>query len=234
MLIPAVLAPVAAGSIALLATFVAYRMRRRVREERADSGYRFGQLGSASLVSLAHGTNDAQKTMGVIVLALVAHGSMDADNVTVPLWVKVSAATAIALGTYIGGWRIIRTLGRKITGDVEPAQGFSAESTAGAVILASSYYGFPLSTTQVTSGAVIGSGVGKRLSEVRWTLAGRMVTAWLLTLPAAGAVAALAFELSDLIGSGTGALLVGLLGASLAALLFWATQRRDPVTADTV
>jgi PiT family inorganic phosphate transporter len=117
---------------------------------------------------------------------------------------------------------------------VEPPQGFSAESTAGGVILASSYYGFPLSTTQVTSGAVLGSGVGKRLAEVRWGLAARMVMAWLVTIPAAGAVAALAFELSDTIGTGVGALFVGLAGAALAAALFLVTQRRDPVTAETV
>jgi PiT family inorganic phosphate transporter len=172
--------------------------------------------------------------MGVIVLALVIHGSIDADNVTIPLWVKVAAATAIALGTYMGGWRIIRTLGHKLTGDIEPPQGFSAESSAGAVILASSYYGFPLSTTHVTSGAVIGSGLGKRLAEVRWGLAARMISAWLITLPAAGVVAAGAFELSDAIGGGWGALVVGLCGAVVAALLFYATQRRDPVTAETV
>jgi inorganic phosphate transporter, PiT family len=234
VVIPALMAPVAAGAIALLATFIAYRLRRRLDRDRADRGYRLGQIGSASLVSLAHGTNDAQKTMGVIVLALVIHGSIDADNVTVPLWVKFAAATAIALGTYMGGWRIIRTLGHRLTGDVESPQGFSAESSAGAVILASSYYGFPLSTTQITSGAVMGSGVGKRLAEVRWGLAGRMVTAWLITLPAAGLVAAGAFELSDAIGGGWGALLVGLVGGALAALLFFTAQRRDPVTAETV
>ncbi len=234
VVIPALMAPLAAGGIALLATFTAYRLRRRIDPERADRGYKLGQIGSASLVSLAHGTNDAQKTMGVIVLALVIHGSIDANNVTVPLWVKVAAATAIALGTYMGGWRIIRTLGHKLTGDVETPQGFSAESSAGAVILASSYYGFPLSTTQITSGAVMGSGVGKRLAEVRWGLAGRMVTAWLITLPAAGLVAAGAFELSDSIGGGGGALVVGVCGAALAATLFFVTQRRDPVTADTV
>jgi PiT family inorganic phosphate transporter len=234
VIIPALLAPLIAGGVALLATFIAYRMRTLMSRRRADDGFRFGQIGSASLVSLAHGTNDAQKTMGVIVLALIAHGSMDAGNVSVPLWVKLAAATSIAIGTYMGGWRIIRTLGKRITGEVEPPQGFSAESTAGGVILASSYYGFPLSTTQVTSGAVLGSGVGKRLAEVRWGLAARMVMAWLVTIPAAGAVAALAFELSDTIGTGVGALFVGLAGAALAAALFLVTQRRDPVTAETV
>ena len=233
VIIPALLAPVIAGAIGLVATFIAYRMRTQVSREGADRGFRFGQLGSASLVSLAHGTNDAQKTMGIMVLALVAHGSLDASS-GVPFWVKLAAASSIALGTYIGGWRIIRTLGRKITGDVEPPQGFAAESSAGSVILASSYYGFPLSTTQVTSGAVIGSGIGKRLAEVRWGLAGRMVMAWLVTLPAAGAVAAGAFELADALGAGLGAVVVGVTGAALAAALFFAVQRHDPVTAETV
>ena len=213
---------------------MAYRLRRRLDRDRTDRGYKLGQIGAASLVSLAHGTNDAQKTMGVIVLALIIHGSIDADNVTIPLWVKVAAATSIALGTYMGGWRIIRTLGHKLTGDVEPPQGFSAQSSAGAVILASSYYGFPLSTTQITSGAVMGSGLGKRLAEVRWGLAGRILTAWLITLPAAVLVAAGAFELSDAIGGGWGALVVGVSGAALAASLFFLTQRRDPVTGETV
>ena len=233
VIIPAVLAPLIAGSVGLLATLVAYRMRTRMSQQRSDSGFRLGQLGSASLVSLAHGTNDAQKTMGIIALALIAHGSLDSGS-GIPLWVKLAAATSIALGTYIGGWRIIRTLGRKLTGDVEPPQGFAAESSAGSVILASSYYGFPLSTTQVTSGAVIGSGIGKRLAEVHWGLAGRMVTAWLITLPAAGLVAAGAFELADALGTGAGALIVGLAGAAIAAGMFFAVQRRDPVNAETV
>jgi inorganic phosphate transporter, PiT family len=233
VIIPALLAPLVAGAVGLVATFIAYRMRERTDRGHSDRGFKVGQVGSASLVSLAHGTNDAQKTMGIIVLALVAHGSIDAGS-GVPLWVKLAAATSIAAGTYIGGWRIIRTLGRKITGDVESPQGFAAESSAGSVILASSYYGFPLSTTHVTSGAVIGSGMGKRLAEVRWGLAGRMVTAWLVTLPAAGLVAAGAFELADALGAGAGALVVGLAGAALAAVLFVVVQRRDPVTADTV
>ena len=172
--------------------------------------------------------------MGIITLALIAHGSLDGENVAIPVWVKLAAATAIALGTYIGGWRIIRTLGKKVAGQVEAPQGFAAESSGAAVILASSYYGFPLSTTHVTSGGVIGSGVGKRLAEVEWSMAGRMAFAWLLTLPAAGAVAAGAFAVSDAIGSGEGALAVGLAGAAAGATLFFVTSRRDPVTPDTV
>jgi inorganic phosphate transporter, PiT family len=234
VLIPAALAPLLAGTVALLATFMAYRMRAKASRERADAGFRWGQLGSASLVSLAHGTNDAQKTMGVITLALIAHGTIDGGNVTIPLWVKLAAATALAVGTYVGGWRIIRTLGRRVTGDIEPTQGFTAESSGAAVILASSYYGFPLSTTHVTSGGVIGSGLGRRLAQVRWGLAARMASAWILTIPAAGAVAALAFEASDAIGEGSGALFIGIVGAVVATALFLVTQRRDRVTAETV
>ena len=142
----------------------------------------------SGLLALAHGTNDAQKTMGVITLALIANGNLAPDS-NPPTWVIVAAATAIALGTYSGGWRIIRTMGTRII-KMDPAQGFSAQGAGAAVILASSHYGFPLSTTQVISGGVMGAGAGKRLSAVRWGVAGNIVAAWLLTLPAAGLVAA--------------------------------------------
>ena len=234
VLIPAIIAPILAGGLALLATFWAYRLRQRTNEKRTDDGYRWGQIGSASLVSLAHGTNDAQKTMGVITLALIAHGSLDADNFSVPIWVKLAAATSIALGTYIGGWRIIRTLGHRLTGDIESPQGFSAESSTAATILASSYYGFPLSTTQVVSGAVVGSGIGKRLANVRWGVAGQIATAWLFTLPMAAGAAALVWGASDLLGGSTGSIVVAIAGAVLAGLIYWSVQRRDPITADNV
>jgi PiT family inorganic phosphate transporter len=229
VLIPAVLAPLLAGLAAILATVAAYRLRERMRRERADTGFRFGQIGTASLVSLAHGTNDAQKTMGVIALALVAHGSLDPQNLEIPFWVKASAAAAIAAGTYAGGWRIIRTLGKRVT-NIEPPQGFSAESSGACVILASSYYGFPLSTTQVVSGAVLGAGVGKRLAAVRWGVAGQMAGAWLLTLPMAGAVAWGGWQLSNALGEdGVGPAILALLAAAgCAALVLIA--RRNPVT----
>ena len=152
-------------------------------------GYRLGQVVSGGLLALAHGTNDAQKTMGVITLALIANGNLSADGFEVPTWVIVSAATAIALGTYSGGWRIIRTMGTRII-KMDPAQGFSAQGAGAAVILASSHFGFPLSTTQVIAGGVMGAGAGKRLSAVRWGVAGNIVVAWLLTLPAAAAIGA--------------------------------------------
>jgi PiT family inorganic phosphate transporter len=183
-------------------------------------------------VSLAHGTNDAQKTMGVITLALVVHGSI-AKNASVPAWVVVAAATAIGLGTAIGGWRIIRTMGHRIT-EIESPQGFAAETSGASVLLASSYFGYPLSTTHIVSGAVVGSGIGKRLAAVRWGLAGRIALAWVFTLPAAALVAGLISQGISGLGAGsTGPIVIGLLALVAAAALFGIAQRR-PVTASDV
>ncbi len=154
-------------------------------------GFRYGQIVSGGMLALAHGTNDAQKTMGVITLALVANGTLGADA-DPPLWVIISSATAIALGTYCGGWRIIRTTGTRII-KMDAAQGFSSQGAGATVILASTHFGFPLSTTHVINGGVMGAGAGKRVSAVRWGVAGNIVTAWLLTLPAAAAIGALAY-----------------------------------------
>jgi inorganic phosphate transporter, PiT family len=221
------------GAIAMVATYLTYVMKSRARDEHADRGFRIGQIGSASLVSLAHGTNDAQKTMGVITLALIVHGTLPAEGYAIPFWVKLAAATAIALGSYAGGWRLIRTLGRRIT-DIEPPQGFAAEASTTSVLLTASYYGFPLSTTQVVSGGVFGAGIGKRLAAVRWGIAGQMVLAWLLTVPAAAAVAAAAFELNDALGeTGPGPIVTSLLAAAAAAGL-WLVARRSKVTAADV
>lgn len=192
VVLPALLAPLTAGIIAFLATRVAYAVTRRY-DGKPDGrdGFRWGQIGTSSLVALAHGTNDAQKTMGVITLTLIAVGWQSAEHGDPQLWVIVACALGIALGTYLGGWRIIRTLGKGLT-DVKPAQGFSAESSTAATILASSALGFALSTTQVASGSVIGSGLGRRGSTVRWRTVGRIMIGWLLTLPASGAVGGLA------------------------------------------
>jgi PiT family inorganic phosphate transporter len=138
---PALFSPLVAGLVAIAGTFAAYKLVARLRKGEARRGYRIGQIGSASLVSLAHGTNDAQKTMGVITLALIAHGDLSAKHFSVPVWVKLSCALAIALGTYIGGWRIINTMGNRLT-DIESPQGFAAESSGASVILASSYFGY--------------------------------------------------------------------------------------------
>ena len=186
ILIPALLAPLTAGLVAFLATRIAFAITRK----RERDGFKKGQIFTSSLVSLAHGTNDAQKTMGVITLTLIAAGFQEAG--TGPeFWVIAACALAIALGTYSGGWRIIKTLGRGIT-DVEPAQGFAAEAATTATILASTHLGFALSTTQVASGSVIGTGVGRKGASVRWRTAGRIALGWLITIPAAGAVGALA------------------------------------------
>ncbi|KOG86717.1 phosphate transporter, partial [Streptomyces varsoviensis] len=178
VVIPAVAAPFVAGLASLLATRLTYRVARNRDERDTAKGYRAGQIASAALVSLAHGTNDAQKTMGVITLALVTGGAV-APHADPPLWVIVSAGLAIALGTYLGGWRIIRTMGKGIT-DIQPPQGFAAQTGAAAVILSSSHLGFALSTTQVCSGAVMGAGLGRKGGVVRWSTAGRMVIAWCL------------------------------------------------------
>jgi PiT family inorganic phosphate transporter len=234
VIIPALLAPVVAGGAAAIATLIAYRMRARMRDDVAMRGFRLGQIGTASVVSLAHGTNDAQKTMGVITLALIAHGSLDANTFTIPLWVKLAAATAISLGTYTGGWRIIRTMGRRLT-DLEPPQGFAAEASGAAVILAASYHGFPLSTTHVISGSVLGSAVGRRVATIHWDVAGRMLAAWMLTIPVAGAVGWVAYELTSALGThSAGPVVLALLGACAFAGLFALSQRRRVTPADVV
>ena len=191
IILPAVLAPLTAGLVAYAATKLAYAITRRY-DGKPDGrdGFRHAQVFSSSLVALAHGTNDAQKTMGVITLTLISVGLQPAGSPP-EMWVIVTCAIAIALGTYMGGWRIIKTLGTGLT-DVKPAQGFASETATAATILASSHLGFALSTTQVASGSVIGSGLGRRGSKVRWRTAGRIGVGWLLTLPAAGIVGALA------------------------------------------
>jgi PiT family inorganic phosphate transporter len=230
VLLPAVLAPVLCGFVAALGTFVAYRLRPGGPTAASRRAYRFGQLASASLVSLAHGTNDAQKTMGVITLALVAHGTLENAD-TIPVWVKLVAALAIAAGTAIGGWRIIRTLGRRLT-EIESPQGFVAESSSTSVILASTYFGYPLSTTHVVSGGILGVGIGKRLADVRWSLFGTMVVAWLFTIPAAGLVAAAIWLASDAIGSGsTGSVIMAILSGAAALSLFITVQHKAAVGA---
>lgn len=192
VVLPALIAPFTAGVIAFLVTRLAYALTRRY-DNKPDGrdGFRWGQIFTSSLVALAHGTNDAQKTMGVITLALIMVGWQDSAHADPQTWVIFACAFTIALGTYMGGWRIIRTLGKGLT-DVKPAQGFSAETSTAATILASSALGFALSTTQVASGSVIGSGLGRRGSTVRWRTVGRIAVGWVLTLPASAAVGAFA------------------------------------------
>ena len=229
VVLPALIAPVTAGVIAFLATRLAYGLTRRV-DNKPDGrdGFRWGQIFTSSLVALAHGTNDAQKTMGVITLALVMAGWQSSAHTEPQLWVIFACAITIALGTYMGGWRIIRTLGKGLT-DVKPAQGFSAETSTASTILASSALGFALSTTQVASGSVIGSGLGRRGSKVRWGTVGRITIGWVLTLPASGAVGAVAALLVVWLGP-WGVLIDAVLAVAIILGLFW-RSRANEVTA---
>ena len=219
VLIPAVVAPILAFIVAGAGIVITYRVIGRLRPGPVTRGYRMGQVVSGGLLSLAHGTNDAQKTMGVITLALVANGNLS-ENASVPSWVVVAAATAIAAGTYFGGWRIIRTTGTRII-KMDAAQGFSAQGAAAAVILSSTHFGFPLSTTHVINGGVIGSGAAKRLSAVRWGVAGNIGMAWLLTLPAAAAFGAITYGITWIFGTGAaGPIVVSLIAISLVVYAF--------------
>jgi PiT family inorganic phosphate transporter len=227
--VPALVAPIVAFSVAGIAILVAYRIVGRLRPGPVNRGFRLGQVVSGGMLALAHGTNDAQKTMGIITLALIAHGDIAADNFHVPTWVVVSSATAIALGTYSGGWRIIRTMGSRII-KMDTAQGFSAQSAGATVILASSHFGYPLSTTHVISGGVMGAGAARRLSAVKWGVAGNMVVAWILTIPMAGAIGALAYGLTRIFGTGAlGPVVVSIMCLSLIAALFGRRLQRGSV-----
>ncbi len=222
VIVPALVAPVLAFLVGGLAILVAYRIVGRQRPGPVVRGFRLGQIISASLLALSHGTNDAQKTMGIIVLALVANGNL-AAGADVPTWVVVSAASAIALGTYVGGWRIIRTMGSRII-KMDPAQGFCAQGIGATVIMAASHVGFPLSTTQVISGAIMGTGAAKRVSAVRWGVAGNIVTAWVLTLPASAAVGGITYAVVAVLGADdVGPVVVS---AALLAALAFALGRR--------
>jgi PiT family inorganic phosphate transporter len=229
ILIPALASPLVAGLVAVVGTFLVYKITASARQDVVGKTFKTAQALSASLVSLAHGTNDAQKTMGVITLTLISSGSLAAGS-SPPVWVILTAGSAIAAGTYLGGWRIIQTMGTKIT-EIQTPQGFAAETSAAVTILASSHLGFALSTTHVCSGGIIGSGVGRRLAEVRWGVAGRMALAWLVTLPAAGVVGAIAAEVSS--SGSIGTVLVGVAGV-IVALVIYLWSRRNPVTAATV
>ena len=230
ILLPALVSPVIAILVATLGTWLVFRITGGVTERYRQHGFRVGQVGSASLVSLAHGTNDAQKTMGVMTLALIAAGVWT-DTESVPFWVKVTAASAIALGTWLGGWRIIRTLGKGLI-EISPAQGMAAESSSAAVILSSSHLGFALSTTHVATGSILGSGVG-RGAPVRWNVAGRMVAAWAITLPSAGLVGALMWLVGNSIGGVMGAVVIFAILVAFSTWM-WMRSRRAPIGAHNV
>ncbi len=206
VLIPALFAPLIAAAAAALATLTSYIITGRSASARDKNGiatgrgkFKIGQIFSSSLLALSHGTNDAQKTMGVITLALVAGGFASKED-PVQFWVILSAAIAIALGTYSGGWRIIKTMGSGLS-EIRPAQGFASEISSGATILSSSFLGFALSTTQVASGSVIGSGLGRKGAKIRWNKAGQIVLGWVVTLPAAAIVGGISAYLVSAFGT---------------------------------
>jgi len=236
IVIPAVMSPLVAALVSTVGTWLVYRIASPVSDERKTRGFRWGQVGTASLMSLAHGTNDAQKTMGVIFLALVASGSVNDDD-AIPFWVKASCAIAIALGTYLGGWRIIRTLGKGIV-EVDTPQGVAADGASPAIILTSSHFGMALSTTHVATGSILGTGLGRKGAEVRWGVAGRMVVAWVITLPAAAAIGATTWMIGAGLNSLTNTQFVGELVVFAILVVFclwmWRHSQKDAIDASNV
>ncbi len=219
VLLPALIAPILAFTIAGVSIGIVYRIVGKLRPGPVTRGFRFGQMLSGGMLALAHGTNDAQKTMGIITLALIANGSLGPDA-NPPTWVIVSSAIAIALGTYSGGWRIIRTTGTRII-KMDASQGFGAQGAGAAVILSSTHFGFPLSTTHVINGGVMGAGAGKRVSAVRWGVAGNIMVAWALTLPAAAVIGALTYGFTRIFGTGAiGPVIVSAIGLTLVVIAF--------------
>jgi inorganic phosphate transporter, PiT family len=226
VIIPACLSPIIAILIAAIGTYLVYLISRNIGDRARSHGFRIGQIGSASMVSLAHGTNDAQKTMGIITLALIANGTVSADA-EAPFWVILTCALAISLGTYMGGWRVIRTLGKGLV-EIDSPQGMAAESSAAATILLSSHFGYSLSTTHVATGSILGTGLGRKGAEVRWNVAGRMAIAWVVTLPIAAVVGAAAYGLASAIGDTAGVVVVFVILVAFCAALFL-LSRKAPV-----
>jgi len=222
VVLPAVFSPIIAALVAATGTYLLYRISRSLTNSARSHGFRIGQIGSACMVSLAHGTNDAQKTMGVITLALIANGTLHA-KANAPFWVILSCALAISAGTYIGGWRVIRTLGKGLV-EIESPQGMAAESASAAIILLSSSFGYSLSTTHVATGSIIGTGLGKKGAEVRWNVAGRMATAWIFTLPSAALVGAGAEGLARAIGGTPGVIVDLLILLAVVAVIYWRSR----------
>ncbi|HEX7354355.1 MAG TPA: anion permease [Mycobacteriales bacterium] len=231
VIIPAVMSPALAILVAGLGTWGVYRLTRGVDDGQRRRGFRYGQIGTSSLLSLAHGSNDAQKTMGVITLALIANGTLH-PGAQAPTWVIASCAVAISLGTYAGGWRIIRTMGHGLV-EVDSPQGFAAEASSAATILLSTHFGYSLSTTHVVTGSILGTGVGRRGALVRWRVARRMVIAWLVTLPTAALVGVGAYALASSLGDDIG-VLVDFVLLTVALVGLYVRSRRAPVTAMNV
>ncbi len=229
VLIPALVSPVVAGLAAFVAVKLIYVIVKKMDESQVINGFRHGQTVTACLVALSHGTNDAQKTMGIITLTLIAVGAQ-ASGTGPQLWVVAVCGLAIAAGTYMGGWRVIRTLGKGLT-EISTPQGFAAEAASATTILVSSHLGFALSTTQVCSGSIIGTGLGKKGNDVNWAVAGRMLVAWLVTFPAAGLVGAAACALAK---TGLGGTIAVAVIAVIAALIIFRLSKRNPVNSGNV
>lgn len=229
VLIPALVSPVVAGLAAFFAVKLIFFVVRKMSESQVESGFRHGQTVTACLVALSHGTNDAQKTMGIITLTLIAVG-FQPSGTGPELWVVAICGLAIAFGTYMGGWRVIRTLGKGLT-EISTPQGFAAEAASATTILVSSHMGFALSTTQVCSGSIIGTGLGKKGSKVNWGVASKMLIAWIVTFPAAGIVGALACALAKTSVWGTVA--VAFIACAVAFII-WRLSRRNPINSANV
>lgn len=229
ILIPALVSPVVAGLAAFVACKLIFAVVKKMEESKVIDGFRHGQTITACLVALSHGTNDAQKTMGIITLTLISTG-LQASGTGPQLWVVAVCGLAIALGTYMGGWRVIRTLGKGLT-EITTPQGFAAEAASATTILVSSHLGFALSTTQVCSGSIIGSGLGKKGNKVSWATAGRMLIAWLVTFPCAGAIGAIACTVAKFGIYGTVGVFIAFL---VLAFVIFRLSRRNPVTAHNV
>ena len=225
---PGVLSPTIGFAAALVLMFLIVWAIRKRSPTRVNRVFRRAQIVSGSFVAFTHGTNDAQKTMGIMALALVVSGHLDPEFTRPPTWVIVSAALAMALGTYAGGWRIIKTMGTRIV-KIDPPQGFAAQTACAGILWTTAHYGFPVSTTQTISGCVMGAGASRRFSAVRWGIAGNIVVAWILTLPAAGLVGAVMEAVTQL---PAGDLIVFVLAGAIAAAAFvgrrYETRRLQP------
>lgn len=231
VLLPSLAAPVLGVLVAAALMLVILWIIRRQPPGTVNRVFRRLQVVSAGFVAFTHGTNDAQKTMGIITLALVASGHVELDDFHVPLWVIVTSAAAMAAGTYAGGWRIIRTLGQRIA-KLEPPQGFAAEAATASILFTTGHLGFPVSTTHTISGSVLGAGATRRLNAVRWGVAGNILVAWALTVPAAALVGA-GMEILTRLPAGD--VIVFLLAGAIAAVAFgarsWQTRRLAPARA---
>jgi PiT family inorganic phosphate transporter len=216
VLVPSLLAPLFGLLLAAALMTVTLWLIRKRAPGLVNRVFRRLQLVSGGFVAFTHGTNDAQKTMGVITLALIVSGHESSEHFHVPLWVKITAATAMAAGTYAGGWRIIKTLGQRVA-KLQPPQGFAAQTSTATILWLTAHYGYPVSTTHTISGSVLGAGASTRFSAVRWGVAGNILLAWVLTIPCAALVGAAMESMTRLPG---GVVLVLLLTATIATLAF--------------